>query len=63
MTTITLDIAAFREAIPAFASETEYPDSLITQYWTVYKKALRVANFTDEYLKYLKYLKPIFSPR
>ncbi len=33
MTTIVLDIAAFRVAIPQYADETTYPDSIITNRW------------------------------
>ena len=33
MTTIVLDIPAFRAAIDAFADEATYPDSLITTLW------------------------------
>lgn len=35
MTTITLDIAAFRTRFDAFASETDFPDILIQDQWAM----------------------------
>mgnify|MGYP003647581087 CR=1 FL=1 len=35
MTTIALDIAAFRLAFDSFASETTYPDAAITKFWAM----------------------------
>ncbi len=33
--TITLDIASFRSAFPAFSSDATYPDATITLYWNM----------------------------